>query len=106
MSARVIQNAAKSGHLHVLRKPNNNGLAGVVYRPGVVTGGNDDDEQLRLLIYTMERACFVAGENKIVLIVDASAATLRNMPSIRLIRDAVYTKWFKNKKARTDSVGL
>ncbi len=74
MSARVIQNAAKSGHLHVLRKTNNNGLAGVVYRPGVVTGGNDD-EQLRLLIYTMERACFVAGENK-----DSSSLWMHQRP--------------------------
>ncbi len=88
INAHFIQHTAKPGHLHVLRKPNTYGHAGVVYRPGVVCRGNHEG-QLRLLIYTMERACVVAGENKIVLIVDASAATLRNMPSTRLIREAV-----------------
>ncbi len=56
MTARVIEDSAKSGHLHVPRKPKTNGLAGFVHQHGVVCSGNHE-AQLRLLIDTAERSC-------------------------------------------------
>ncbi len=86
-NADVIRNEARSGYLYVM-PTDKGGRAMVVYKAGVQLRGCPED-QLRLLVYTVERACLVSREKKIVVILDCSEVTLLNAPSMSLIKRAI-----------------
>lgn len=85
-----IRAEAFSGKLYVLPQPDHRGRAVVVCRPAAGQAG-DDSSVLELIMYSAERACRVAGEEQIVLVVDCTGLTRDNAPSCTWV----------NKVART-----
>lgn len=87
----ALRNAAESGKMYVLPKPDKNGRAIIIMRPGL-ENSRDAVNNVRFLVYTLERASNLSdlrGDAKYVVLVDffTGVASVSNSPSFGVMRE-------------------
>lgn len=86
----ILRFEASTGKMFVLNERDRLGRAYIIMRPGLENSENTVDN-LRYLVYTLERASHVAGDGKFTVVVDyfTGAFSARNAPSISTMRETL-----------------